>query len=400
MSAIISSERIERVNPGDLITAAWMNELIDTINDLRARVASLEGGRGDDNVVITDLIFAGTLRLGDPLEIRGENFGFSSGTQEVKFDNTRITEFRPGSSDLKLLVRVPALSPFPEEGRDVLLTVSNGFSSAHRTLSILPADNPVSGNLVDVLWETVTPNPVSVGSTVRLGYRLRSRVGASRIFTINPVMSRAELNTGIQVLDQTEVLIPSRQIQLGSLQEKLFFVVLPAIPAAAAGATFSVTVSAVSGGVTGSDSRPFTVGATTTPDDPTITVSPTNFSAVDDAGLPQPSNGSYNAGTKTIGLRAGSFGTMDLEATFRVQGNYSVTLIPTGAVGGWTRTLITGTTIEIEENDVSGGKTAQRPIRFSLQVAGGAAPGQIELVVKRIGQTPEERLTFQLTRIT
>lgn len=399
MSAVISSEELERVRPGDLITAAWMNEVIDTVNELRLRVASLEGVE-DDRLVITDLVFAGTLRLGDPLEIRGENFGFSRGTQQVKFDNTIITEYRAGSSDTRLLVRVPAFSPFPEEGRDVLLTVSNESSSARRTLSILPADQPVSGNLVDVLWETVVPNPVSIGTRVRLGYRLRSRVGATRTFTINPVVSRAELNTGIEVRDEDDVLIPSRQIQLGSLQERLFFVILPIVPpSVTTGTSLTVTVSAVSGGVTGSDSRSFIVGTAITPSDPAITLSPTNFSAVDDAGLPAPGDGSYDAATRTIGLRPGAFGTMDLEATFEVVGTYSVTLNPTGLVTGWTRTLTTGPSIVIEENDLDDGP-AQRPIRFNLQVTGSAPVSQVEVIVQRASATTDERVSFQLSRIS
>ena len=399
MSAVISSEeQLRRVRPGELITAARMNELIDAVNDLLTRVTDLEGEE-DNRVVITDLAFAGTSRLGDPLEIRGRNFGFSRGTQQVRFDDRVITEFRAGSSDTQLLVRVPIFSPFPEEGRNVLLTVSNESSSARRTLSILPGDRPVSGTLVDVLWETVTPNPVVAGSTVRLGYRLHSRVGATRTFTINPVVSRSELNTGIQILNEHDVPLPTREIQLRNEEEKLFFIVLPAVPSAlTSGTVFNVTVSAVSGGVTGSDSRAFTVGTSITPSDPAITLSPISFSAVDDAGIEVPGDGSYDAATKRIGLRAGAFGRMQLEATLSVAARYNVTLTPSGLSDGWTRTLDTGATIDIEENDLRNGP-AQRPIRFNLQDTAAAPDSTVEVVVQRVGQTSDERVSFRLSRI-
>jgi hypothetical protein len=295
---------------------------------------------------------------------------------------------------------VPSLSGVPESGRDVTLIVANEFSSDTRTIQVVPVDRPVSGNLVDVLWETVTPNPVLVGQGVRLGYRLRSRVGTNRTFTVNPVVSRAELQSGIEVRDEQNALITNHQIQLGSLQEKLFFVQLPVLSGGiTTGTTFAVTVSAVSGGVTGSDSRTFTVGTAVTPSDPTITLSVANFNAVDDAGDPVPGDGSYDASTKTIRLRAGRFGRMELGATFEQAGTYNVTLVPSGVTNGWTKNLDTGSSIVIDESDL-GSEQATRLVRFNLQVLASATPSQVEVRIQRVGATTDERVGFQLALLS
>jgi hypothetical protein len=384
-----------------------MNDLVDTVNDLRVRVADLEDKQTNGSaVVITNLIFTSPLRLGAQIEIRGQNFGYSRGAQRVRFDNVDITEFRPGSDDTRLLVTVPSFANFPESGRDVTLFVSNGVSSAIRTLSVLPADHPVSGNLVDVLWETVTPNPFLPKDSPRLGYRLRSRVGVTRTFTITPTISRPELQTGIELRelqDDKEVPVTNRQIQLASLQEKLFCMYLPTIPDSfTKGTSFTITVSAVSGGVTGTDSRDFTVGEKTIQSDPTITLSFSNFSAVDDAGDPLPAtDGSYDSASNTIQLRAGKFGRAELAATFEQVGTYTVRLIPEGTIDGWTRNLDTGKSIQIEQNDLdSNNGKAPRMVRFNLQVAADAPASQIEVRIERGGATTGERLSFKLARLT
>jgi len=390
---------ISDVQPGDLITALRMNELIDAINDLKDRVADLEGE--SNRVVITDLVFTSPLRLGAHVEIQGRNFGYSHGDQRVRFDNVDITQFRTGSDDTHLLVSVPVFANFPDEGRDVTLFVGNGTTAATRILRVLPVDRPVSGNLVDVLWETVAPNPPlsQVGAapqTLRLGYRLRSRLGTARTFTITPNFSRSELQN-VEVRDENDAVITNGQIPLGALEERLFFVQVPNVPSGlTTGTNFTVTVTAVSGGVTGSDTRSFTIGTSVTPSDPNITLSVSDFNAVDDAGIPVPTDGSYDAVSDTIKLRQNRFGRMELEATFDVIGTYTVTLTPSGTVAGWTRTLESAGSFDIEQNDLDAhGGTATRAVTFTLQTA-GATQSQLEVRVQRTGATADERLTFTL----
>jgi hypothetical protein len=400
-----SGQLLEQVKAGELITAEWMNDLVVTINDLLTRVAKLEGAQG--GVVITDLIYTSPLRLGDPLEIRGLNFGYSRGAQQVYFDAVSITNFHTGSNDTRLIVTVPSFADFPEEGRVVTLLVANGVNSAMRTLTILPADRPISGNLVDVIWETITPNPFSAGNSPRIGYRLRSRIRVARTFTLTTTISRAELQTGIELRElqgDKEVRIANGQIELGSLQEKLFFLQFPKIPdAITRGTKFTITVSAVSGGVTGSDTREFTVGEKSLQSDPAITLSYSDFNAVDDAGDPAPADGLYDSATDTIKLKAQAFGRAELLATFTQVGTYTVTINPSGTVDGWTRKLETGSPLVIEQNDLDTGKgTTSRTIDFTLQPTGTATASQVEIriEIERNGVSMGEWLPFKLARLT
>jgi hypothetical protein len=331
--------------------------------------------------------------MGDRLEIQGHNFGYSTGAQRVRFDNVEITEFRVGSSDTRLIVTVPTFTDIPEGGRAVTLTVANGVTSDTRSLTITPASTPVSGNLVDVVWETVVPDTPQTGQPLRLGYRLRSRLGTQRTFTITPTISRAEMLAGVEVHDENEQVIGNRQITLTALQEKLFFVRIPNIPAA--GTQFTVSTGAVSGGVTGSDTRSFTVGTAAPQSDPNISLSVASFAAVDDAGNPLPaSEGVYDAINNTIRLKSGNFGRMELSATFLVAGTYGVTLIPSGTVSGWTRTLDTPN-FQIEANDLQGG-SATRVVRFAVQADANAPAATVEVRIQRQGEARDERLSFNL----
>ncbi|HAP39536.1 MAG TPA: hypothetical protein DCQ94_07230 [Nitrospira sp.] len=390
-------QALKRAKPGDVISSVWINELVDTVNDLQTRLASLEDAQAQGFVAITGLLYTSPLRLGDPLEIQGQNFGWSRGTQQVRFDSADITEFRPGSSDTRLLVTVPSFSNFPDAGREVALVVSDGTYSARRSVFILPAEQPISGNLVDVLWETITPNPMAIGQPLSIGYRLRSRVDSTRTFTITTAIAPAGLQSGVEVRDEHHQLLVQKRIELGALQEKLFFVKLTDIPNTLPASGLTITTSAVSGGVTGSDSRTFTVAGSVA-SDPAITLSVSGFSAVDDAGDPVPNDGSYDSGATTIRLRSGAFGRMELAGTFNRVGTYTVSLTPSGVVDGWTRTLDTGAVIVIEQNDLIGGQ-ASRMIRFNLLVSSTASTGQIEVRVQRSGATGDKHLLFQLARL-
>jgi hypothetical protein len=398
------------VQAGDLITSAMWKDVVEAINDLDDRVTELQIALG--KVIITDLIYTPPLYPGNLLEIRGYNFGYSRGMQIVKFDQVGITEFRSGCSDTRLLVKVPAFTGLPEEGRDVTLLVGNGEDSTTRLLHIAWYEAPISGNLVDVIWESITPNPFGSGDIPRIGYRLRSRVGQARTFTISPTVSRTELQTGIEMRElqgTVEVPVSNGQIQLGSLQEKLFFVYLPTIPTSMTnGTSIRLTVSAVSGGVTGSDSRDLIVGEKSLVSDPNLTLSPPTFSAVDDAGVEVPGDGSFDSATNTILLRAGRFGRATLSATFEqtagapsVLGTYTVRLIPDGTLDGWTRRLETDPTILIEQNDLdthSGG--VPRSIIFSLETSASPSASQIEVRIERAGSEAGERMPLRLARLS
>jgi len=145
---------IARVKPGDLITADFINGLIDIISDLQARVGDLENGLGQSqNVQITAFDpppppqGAGQA-LGQVMRIYGVNFAFPSANNTVKLQNFGVPSgglavvqtFRPGSSPTQLEFVIPTnIAGIAAGGTDVTITVSNSNGSAHTTYRLKPA---------------------------------------------------------------------------------------------------------------------------------------------------------------------------------------------------------------------------------------------------------------------
>jgi hypothetical protein len=99
-----------RVRPGDLITSSYVNTIIDELSDLERRLKLLETSSpptdptGEGAVSISSIVPLIDLRCGQELTIFGENFGYSSGSQSVYFNSTRVTVFKTGSSNTKLIL--------------------------------------------------------------------------------------------------------------------------------------------------------------------------------------------------------------------------------------------------------------------------------------------------------
>src|SRR5262245_560238 len=102
---------IPQVNRGDLITAELFDQLIAALNSLDARVAVLEGqGPGGPNQVIIRSLEppSGSVRIGQDLTIRGNNFGHSAGRLKVFIDDLPIDNFnRPGTNDQTIIITIP-----------------------------------------------------------------------------------------------------------------------------------------------------------------------------------------------------------------------------------------------------------------------------------------------------
>jgi len=99
--------------PGDLITAAYMRDLITTLQQLDARIAALEGivPGASGTLAITDLQWlSADLHIGDELRIIGVNLGLQGETR-VDFDGLAgVTVFKPGSGDKLIILDVPAMA--------------------------------------------------------------------------------------------------------------------------------------------------------------------------------------------------------------------------------------------------------------------------------------------------
>lgn len=390
--------KFNRVKPGELIKAEVVNSIFDALEILDARSITLPGS--DSAVTIINLIPAPPLQTGRDLQIRGANFGFSSGSTVVKFDEQQINSFKLGSNDTALLINVPFLSNLGT-GKDVILSISNGSTTAVRVVRVVPTQQSQQGN-VDILWNDVispnpNPNPIINGSAVVIAYVIKSRALLPATFTIGTQCSDSAIQTSLQVLDATQTPLSTRQIDVAPNQQKGFFIRIPSVTVADGG-SFSLTVSASSTGVAGSDTRSFTVGTTTPQPDPAIRLAFNALSALDpNTGNTDPT-ASYTAVDNKVHLKLNSIGRLNLVAQFDQIGTYDLSVASISPTSNWT-VVLAGTPSQyvIDASDFSGGGAATRNPEIGIQAQTGASlAGQFQFTIQRQGAAQMRVVTFNL----
>ena len=319
------------------------------------------------------------LQAGQDLQIQGTNFGFSTGSTVLKFDNTQVNAFKLGSNDTSLLINVPFLTGLGA-GKDVVLSLSNGTSTTARIVRINPMQQPQQGN-VDILWnDAITPNPnpnpVANGAAVTIGYVLKSRALLPSTFTIAVQCSNAAMQAAASVLDAGQVAISTKQIDLAPGEQKGFFVRFPNVPVPD-NSSFTVTVSATTTGIAGSDTRVFTVNQAVAQPDPTITLAFNAFTAVDPATGNPDTTASYTAVDNTVHIKQGMIGRINL-----AQLGINCSIVPAQYT--------------IQATDFTGGVASKNPEIGIQAQAGASSTGQLKFTLQRQGSTQKREITFNL----
>lgn len=162
----------DRVRPGDLITADFMNDLLERVDALAQRVQDLEEEQGD-RVRIDGFRPPGAegVRLGRSLTIFGSAFRVPPAENEVLIDDIPVphsafNNLDSSSSAITLLVPtdfLPDADSLPEQGRPVSVEVRNENGDAQTNYRILPAKE-VEGD-PPTISEVVGPNQ-SIGAVV------------------------------------------------------------------------------------------------------------------------------------------------------------------------------------------------------------------------------------------
>jgi hypothetical protein len=390
--------KFNRVKPGELIRAEVINSIFDALEQLDARSTPLPG----DAVSILSLVPPPPWQANQSVQIQGINFGFSTGSTVLKFDDSQVNSFALGSGDSTLNIKVPTNIPGLGTGKEVVLSISNGHSIASRIVRVNPMQQPQQGN-VDILWNDAinpnpNPNPITSGQQATLAYIVKSRALLPATFAINAQCSNTAMQSAIQVLDETQTLLPSRQIDVAPNQQKGFFIRIPSVTVNN-GAGFSLTISGSSAGIMGADTRSFTVGSQVEAPDPAISLLAFNaFSAVDSFGTPD-ATASYSARDDTVHIKASNIGRLSLAAHFNQIGTYNLSVTTVGATAGWAAVLAgTPSQYVIEASDFTAGDgVASRNPEIGIQAQPGAsATGQLKFTIQRIGTTQKKEKIFNL----
>ena len=145
------------VQPGDLISATFMNQLLAEVQSLEDRVTALEGGSTsttDGAPQITAISPASNLHVQDELRVYGRNFGLP-GTNQVTVGNQTVNTLEAGSSDSLLLFQIPPIV-VPTGGQNVVLIVANSKGSASTNFTLLPAQATLPTGNIPI---SLTPPP-------------------------------------------------------------------------------------------------------------------------------------------------------------------------------------------------------------------------------------------------
>jgi len=263
-----------QVNPGDLITADYMNELAALINDLETRVGKLESGGGGTPggpPVLTSLTPPGSVQVDQVLELSGLNFG-PFGQTTVAIGEATVTTLLSASTATALFVSVPPLASLPRNV-PVTVTTPQGTSNSLQ-LNVVPKPVVNSGR-VFVDDDNSTPQTPQPGTPAQYQFQIRSATTLpdtyqfkAAIGTVNGSLSQQQWQSALSLNTTQQLISPGTPFLL---------VVTVNVPLAAqVGDSANLTVTATStDGLFSAPSNPvsLTVGQPGPVSDPRIQLS-------------------------------------------------------------------------------------------------------------------------------
>ncbi|ETT24116.1 hypothetical protein RAJCM14343_1490 [Rhodococcus aetherivorans] len=335
-----------------------------------------------DELVIDAVFPGGTLFIGQQIEIRGRGFGFTTGDARVRFDD-RAANPLPGSSDTRLLVTVPLTLTVDPTGTAMTLEVSSNIGTDSVPVVVgHPEQSPV-GQL-HVEWVSVEPTTLEIGLPATLTYRIRSAVTPA----VDVVLTQSATDFA-QLVDEAGTAITG-PIRMNTGDEKTVRLQIEKVPQVA---TLTISLAAAVGGITGSNTRQFTIGMPTPPRDPAITILSPDFD-------PQPGPAATFDGTT---IRMAHQATANLEFVLEVTqpGSYEVRVEPSSLSPPWPSVLSapsTGVFPSIQVSEIGGDGVATREIRVTVgrDSSGAPPPATVTLIVNRPGRADDARVSFQL----
>src|SRR5581483_2872075 len=172
----------QRVQPGDLITADLMNQIMSAIETLDGKVGS--STTTGTKAVITGYEPAGAVRPGDQLTIHGQNFGSQPSLDVVTINGVRV-DIQAGSSDQQLIVIVPAISNIPAQGLYAHLTLSTANGFVKDSIFIVQQTTmPLTGLITVTLSPKSTTDPLDSDGSYSIVYKLLAETTADATYTI------------------------------------------------------------------------------------------------------------------------------------------------------------------------------------------------------------------------
>ncbi|CAN5358808.1 hypothetical protein BH10PSE4_BH10PSE4_45820 [soil metagenome] len=170
ISAVVGV-RAGQVQPGDLITAQFVNSLLQDVNALQLRVAALEGGMGGPVLVRIDP--SNETSVGDLLTLIGSGFDIQPGKTTVLMGGVQISAFNLGSDSGQLMFQVPA--SFSGLPKTVDVSVKVGDRTSASLACLVKPLVPQQGGQVVIEASTAALGTITVGNTYPIAWKVDSQ---------------------------------------------------------------------------------------------------------------------------------------------------------------------------------------------------------------------------------
>lgn len=371
------ASELHEVQPGDLVRSDYFNAIVAALEDLRTRVATLEGASPSppaDELVIGS-VSPRTVRMGEQLTVDGQNFGWSTGATVVFLGERLITAFTSGSNT-RLVFTVPDLPGFPATGQPLQLAISNATDTDTDTVNVLPRVVEPEGD-VAIAYVGTDPETPAAGLLL-IEYELTSHVSTDVEVTLTPVISTGW--SPVRILAGSPAApLASNRLPLARLESRSVFVEVTVPSTVGAGTPFTVELRGAAAGVTvATDTRPFAIGEAAPQEDETI-----DLSAPDGTELSVARNDTH---------------FFELQCQFAETGNYDLSADFDPAASGWLLDVSdVPSPIEITDTSGTGGIV---PVTLGLTAPGTfptSQPITLVIEVRKQGRTTARTLPIELT---
>jgi hypothetical protein len=298
---------VDTVQPGDLITADLMNQVLLVLADLQRRVSALESsGTTTKRTQINDLIPSGSRRVGDILHIIGEGFS-APGGNKVLIDSIQVVPSFGVDGDKELIVTIPNLS-VSSVGRTVTVLVSNLNGTDTMDFNVLPGLPTLPAGQLFVSLVAGPSGEVKAGDRYTFEYRVRAMVNLAERYTLQGTTDagwKTEIvNSSGNLITDPKLEIPSAPPPDGTTAQVFVRVTVPDVPDSTSTklrlSVKSVQNSALTGTSAGEELK---VGAAAPSPEP-IAVQFEEVAATDPNSQPLPS---YQGGVVKIPGGAGKY---------------------------------------------------------------------------------------------
>ncbi len=317
---------------------------------------------------------AGILSLGQRIEIRGRNFGFTTGDGRIEFDGQNANALA-GSTDTQLIVDVPINLEVEPEGTQVKLEVSSDRGSDSVPLTIgHPGQEPI-GQL-HVSWVSVTPEEIVAGKPATVRYSVLSAVVPP--VDVEIVLDGTDAVVEVATLldgDGNEITGP---VHMAADDEIFVDIVVRQVPELD---EFTLVLAAKVDNIVDDDTRVFAVGQPTTPTDPAITLLTGDLD-------PDPGSDAELEGS-TIRMSRSSIASLEVVVRVTRSGRYEVELDPTNEAGPWV-SVIAEPPLDLSRPPVR--KFIVRP--QDIEDGGGVVEHTAILTFQRLGNPPPQQVTL------